>query len=115
MRQSSDRLNCTVLVFAPADAPHHWSDTTAVRQAEATPGVRLVIDPEGARIRQLGMRTSGSTVLYDAAGTPKFHGGITASRGHEGVNLGVESIIALVEGRAALVASSPVYGCSITN
>lgn len=115
MRQSMDQMDCTVLVFAPNGAPADWTDTSSVRQVSATPGVRVVFDQDGATIRRLGMRTSGSTVLYNAAGMPQFYGGVTPSRGHEGVNLGVESIAAVIHNQRPPVITTPVFGCPITD
>jgi hypothetical protein len=109
-----DQLECTMLVLAPAGAPAEWTDSHLVRQATALPGVRVVMDQDGAALRAIGIRTSGSTVLYNAAGEPCYYGGITPARGHEGVNLGIESIKAVIRGRQPPVVNTPVYGCLIS-
>jgi hypothetical protein len=103
-----------MLVYVPSNSAEDWSDREAIRNARATPGVQVELDPEGVLIRRMGMKTSGSVALYDPGGVLRFHGGITISRGHEGPNLGTESILAILEGREPPVAATPVYGCPIS-
>ena len=62
---------------------------------------------------RFGARTSGDVVAYDAAGTLRFHGGITISRGHVGHNLGHVRVDAIVHGADAGVAETPVFGCAL--
>jgi hypothetical protein len=44
-----------------------------------------------------------------------FKGGITASRGHSGDNLGRDAVIDLVTSGVASASSTPVFGCSLQN
>ena len=84
--------------------------------AESIPGVRVVDDPGGVQAKALGAHTSGTALFYDRAGTLRFSGGITASRGHEGDSAGGEQLRALlredVQATAAATAT-PVYGCAL--
>jgi hypothetical protein len=115
MRQCAGTLSCSVIAFVPTDAPANWTDTESVRQAREIPDVEVVNDVDGTTLTHLGIQTSGAAILYDSAGAPRFHGGITPSRGHEGVNLGSETILALVNGQRPLATDAPVFGCRITN
>ena len=90
------------------------SETTGTRNAAAgLPGVQIHQDAEGTEARRFGAETSGHTVLYDPNGWLLFRGGITAGRGHEGDNIGGDSIVALVTGAAAAAQHTPVYGCRL--
>lgn len=54
-------------------------------------------DRDGAELSRFGFRTSGDTRLYAPDGALVFHGGITASRGHEGDNPGQSAVLAAVQ------------------
>jgi len=47
--------------------------------------VTIISDESGTLSDQFGAMTSGQTFAFDRAGRLRFSGGITASRGHEGV------------------------------
>jgi hypothetical protein len=115
MRQGAKTPLCSVVVFVPTGSLANWTDTTTVRQARATPGVEVIDDLDGRTLKSLGIQALGAAVLYDSSGTPQFRGGITRSRGHEGVNLGVESILALINGRPPLASDTSIYGCRIAD
>jgi hypothetical protein len=105
------QLTCVVLVYQPKAAPDDWLQTDLVDGVRRIPGVRWVVDSEGSLARRLNMETSGSTVLYSPAGDLEYWGGITASRGHAGDNLGSDAITAAVRGEEPPVASQPAFGC----
>ncbi len=107
-------MSCTVVVYMPTEADERWADSATVRQARSMPDVNVILDADGEILKELGLCTSGATILFDVAGNPRFHGGITVSRGHEGSNLGSEAIRDLVEGRQPIVCEAPVFGCRIT-
>jgi hypothetical protein len=115
MKDVQGVTSCSILVFIPADASAAWLDTTSVRRAKAIPGADVSFDVDGHTLKRLGFSTSGNVALCDASGTVRFQGGITASRGHEGINLGAESIRALADGRAPIVSETPVFGCRIVD
>ena len=55
-------------------------------------------------------------LVYDVDGRLRFAGGITGSRGHEGDNLGLREVLAIIQGRSTsntLVNS--VYGCPLAD
>jgi hypothetical protein len=77
------------------------------------PGVTVHLDDAGREARLFASMTSGETLLFDAEGRLKFHGGITASRGHSGDNAGRDALEALLRGQASQQVITPVFGCSL--
>jgi hypothetical protein len=51
--------------------------------------------------------------LYAPTGKLLFSGGITASRGHEGDNVGRSAIVSFILNGHAPVNHTPVFGCSL--
>lgn len=92
-----------------------WTNTPSIRIAKAIPGIRLRFDPNGIVSKRFGAETSGHTVVYSPGGHLLFSGGITASRGHLGDNVGFETVLNLVNGNSALVkpTSTPIFGCEL--
>ncbi len=75
---------------------------------------RLHDDPEAIEARRFGATTSGHLFVYGPRGRLLFHGGITAARGHEGPNAGVEHVVAALAGDAARgLTSTQVFGCPL--
>jgi hypothetical protein len=67
----------------------------------------------GETARAFGAKTSGFTALYAPDGRLLFHGGITASRGHEGDSAGAAAIVDFVVLGTASVRNTAVYGCGL--
>jgi hypothetical protein len=109
------RLAAQVFVYRPQSAAPGWEQTDVYRTAASIPGVELRIDHDGAERDRFGARVSGETLLYDAAGRLRFHGGITAGRGHRGDNAGRDALEACVLSGAASKASAPVFGCTLAS
>jgi hypothetical protein len=107
------KLRTTVIFFAPPDAGPDWDDTELQRTAAAIPGVAVVADRDGTEATQFGVETSGHALLFAADGHLLFQGGITASRGHEGDNVGESAIVAIVNGHTAPQSKTLVFGCSL--
>jgi hypothetical protein len=86
------------------------------RSAAAQPGVTVLADEGGQEAQQFGVVASGHALLYDEQGRLTFSGGITASRGHEGDNVGADSLLAAL-GSSSLESSVPtrfpVFGCAL--
>ena len=97
----------------PGGVGKDWRETDLWRSAEAIPGVRAVADRGSREANLFGSRTSGTTLLYDAAGRLEFSGGITSLRDHEGDSLGQERLVALLTGHEADKPTSPVFGCEL--
>lgn len=108
-----DARSVYVLVLKPREFPDGWEKTDVWRNAASIPGVTVISDVDGLEAARLGARTSGQTLVYDAAGTLVFSGGITALRGEAGENLGSRSVGAVLAGQAPAREATPVFGCPI--
>lgn len=113
MELNSDRMRCRALVFVPNKVSRDWAETPSVAALRAIPGVLTEFDYGGEELQKAGILTSGGTILFDRSDKILFHGGITPSRGHEGPNLGSDSITAIVEGRPSPTTVTPIFGCRI--
>ena len=103
----------TIAFYAPTSEDPEWGRTSLRRQAEAIPGVRVVDDPDGREAALFGATHSGHVVVFAPGGELRFRGGITASRGHEGDNLGADCVRAALLGGPPPAATTPTFGCEI--
>jgi len=102
------------ILFSKPDAPLAEIESSGLWQrASRIPGVSVRFDPFGVEAANFGGSVSGQTMLYDPSGHLAFSGGITATRGHQGPNAGVDSILLAVSGKAGAVARTSVFGCSL--
>jgi hypothetical protein len=108
-------LTVTVAFYSPSSEPEGWGRTSLRDEAAAIPGVRVVDDPDGREAALFGAVNSGHVVLYAPNSRLLFHGGITASRAHEGDNLGEDSVVAAINGAAPTATTTPTYGCELTS
>lgn len=109
-----DRLDVTIWLVAPHGAAPSWAETDLQAAARHIVGASVRVDRDGAEARRFGARTSGQAMLYGADGRLVFSGGLTSSRGHEGVADGTSAILAwAVRGEAPRHATTPVYGCPL--
>lgn len=108
-----DRVDTHVIFIAPREADASWRDSDLYSEARAIPGVAVQADIDRREARLFRVRTSGSCLLYGSDGKLLFHGGLTASRGHEGDNRGRSSVEALLLGDHAEVSTTPVFGCAL--
>jgi hypothetical protein len=115
MARLQGKVAAYVLFVKPKEAGRAWDDTSLLRSAEAIPGVKVVFDPDGVEARLFGAETSGHTLLFGANGRLLFSGGITASRGHAGDNVGESAIVALVNNQTPERTQTLVFGCSLAN
>ncbi len=83
------------------------------------PSVSLVDDVGSMEAQRFGAKTSGVCFLYDQSGQLLFSGGITASRGHQGMNAGLASLIENLDlterptERSFEKSHYPVFGCPL--
>jgi hypothetical protein len=70
-------------------------------------------DLDEVEVDRFHAEVSGLTMLYNADGKLLFSGGITASRGHSGDNVGRSSIVSLVTCGTSERTRTPVFGCAL--
>ena len=113
MTRSQHRVNGYVMFLQPAHYSHEWVQTELWDSSAVIPEVKPLVDNEGRYAKMFGAKTSGQTILYNAAGHLLFEGGITESRGHMGDNLGQMQIISLLNRESITSRETPVYGCPL--
>lgn len=104
-------IDTCVVFVRPAGTNNEFVQTDLWRSAASIPGVRVVCDAHGTESQRFRAKTSGLVLMYDSSGSLLFSGGITASRGHEGGNLGTDTLLALIQNRPEQVNQTPVFGC----
>lgn len=109
-----DRVDVTVVFVQPKGHTLAWTQDALWEKAVAIPGVRLVVDPDGAEAARFGAQTSGHSFLYNSRGGLVFSGGITPARGHMGSNKGRDFITAWTRGKQGGRQISSVFGCGLT-
>lgn len=102
-----------ILFLRPTEAKPDWEKTDLWETAAAIPGARPIADKDGTAARTFGAETSGHVLLYDANGALRFSGGITASRGHEGLSAGGEAILATLHGGNSGLDRTFTFGCPL--
>ncbi len=113
LARTRERPKTYVVFLKPEGFSDEWVRTDLWRTAAALPDVTVVADDDGAEAHTFGAATSGQTLLYDAAGSLVFYGGLTGARGHPGDNAGRTTLLAsLTEGKNAGAPTS-VFGCPL--
>ncbi len=113
MAQLHGRLTAAVVFVKPASSEEDVKATSLWKRVTAIPEVAVFNDNMGRETGLFGGSVSGEAMLYDPHGKLMFHGGITASRGHEGDNAGSDAIRQLVRGETHAAAHAPAFGCSL--
>jgi hypothetical protein len=115
MTSCHGRLEATVYCYRPAAETDQWIHGALHDRATEIPGVVVMSDPGGKLAQQFGAETSGQVLVYDPHGKLCFQGGITAGRGHEGENLGANTVRACVLGKSPIppLTTLPVFGCEL--
>jgi hypothetical protein len=114
--QTQNKARVIVLFYAPQSAEGttgDWMNTSLHRAVAQIPAVNVVPDVDGIEARRFGAETSGHTFLFDSKGGLLFNGGITASRGHSGENIGENNIVSMINNRTANQTRTLVFGCSL--
>jgi len=102
-----------VVVTVPGDASDDWLATDTLRRAQNLAGAAVTIDSDGREAHRFGATTSGTVMWFAADGRRLYGGGITASRGHEGDNLGFACVAELLRGRSTPARGVPALGCGL--
>lgn len=113
MEKTGERLHASILFIKPELFDEAWAKSDLWYRSEAIPNVIPVVDHEGREASYFGATTSGHVFLYDLDGNLIFNGGITASRGHEGENIGCETILSYVLNGTSECQSTPYFGCPL--
>jgi hypothetical protein len=116
MARCKTRPRTYVVFLQPAQFPDSWSHSGLWDHARSIPQVTCHLDRDGREARVFGALTSGQTVVYDAEGRLRFHGGITASRGHAGGNVGRASLLSVLQYQQTQPPTSKnfcVFGCPL--
>jgi hypothetical protein len=112
LERNREPVAAWVLFLRPSGTTEEWENTPSWEAARRLPGVRLLVDREGAEATRFGASTSGHTVLYDGNGQLLFAGGITGARGHVGANSGAQSLSAHLSGAKTGLHQHDVFGCA---
>ena len=114
MAQLQGKLAAFLVFSKPASDEEEAEAASLWRRAARIPGVSVSYDDRGTETDRFGAQVSGQSMLYDLDGKLVFSGGITAARGHEGDNDGVDGIISLVtESEVGTPIHTPVFGCAL--
>ncbi|QDV71246.1 hypothetical protein Poly24_49810 [Rosistilla carotiformis] len=118
--------NTLVVACMPANAPSDWRDSRLNLQSRQLPDSIFINDVDGVECGRFGVNTSGTVMLFDAAGRRRFSGGITIARGQVGeshggrlLREGLAQIDASIVPAAGTLAerqrhvSPPVFGCKL--
>jgi hypothetical protein len=101
------------LLFVRSIRNPDWNGGDLWERARGIPNAFRHSD-EGGRIAvRFGARTSGATLLYGVNKNLLFQGGITASRGHEGDNVGAERLQAALETGRRAANLTQLFGCAL--
>ncbi|HEY3861305.1 MAG TPA: RedB protein [Verrucomicrobiae bacterium] len=113
MAHCKGHVKVHVFFVKPPGQTTNWVLTSMWRKASQIPGVAVARDDDGREARLFGAATSGGVALFDVHGQLRFHGGITAGRGHSGDNSGRDAIQALILDGTSAVTQTPVFGCDL--
>lgn len=113
MGTAANDATAVVAFLHPEGASQDWEHTDTWATAGELPRTTRYVDRDGREATRFGARTSGHVVVYDADGTLVFEGGITASRGHPGDNIGRRSVLAHVTHTGTSEHVHDVFGCAL--
>jgi hypothetical protein len=111
LAETQNRVSVTVVFTIPDGVPAGWEQGDLWNRATNIPDISVIRDPGGQEAHRFDVQGSGHTLLYAPSGRLLFSGGITASRGHEGGNVGRSAIVSFILNGHAPVSHTPVFGC----
>lgn len=112
-RRTQRLVPIKAVFYCPEGYDQSWLQGSLWSTFEAIDGCVQRVDVGAVETRKFGVETSGHVLLFDEEGRRIFSGGVTSSRGHVGANLGINSLVALIEGEAVSTRKLPVFGCKI--
>jgi hypothetical protein len=113
LERNRDKTEGVVVFIQPNGVSADWDRTDLYRTVSQLPGSRLYLDRGGREAMLFKATTSGATLLYDAEGSLRFHGGVTAARGHLGDNPGRQALQRFFQSGKASSSETPVFGCPL--
>ena len=116
MTRCAGHLACRVLMYQPATPSEAWTCGPAWDAVRRIPGITVAVDTNGRDATRLGELTSGSAVLFDVRGVPRYAGGLTLARGHAGENPATDAIAQIVlspKSDTGALSLAPVFGCPL--
>jgi hypothetical protein len=93
---TQNRVAATVVFTIPDGVPTGWEQGDLWNSAKDIPGLNVIRDQGGLEAHLFAVEGSGHVLLYAPSGKLLFSGGITASRGHEGDNIGRSAIVSFI-------------------
>lgn len=109
-----DSASVRVIAWQPANADSDWKSSRLLTAAREIPGVQVHFDSGGRVSAELGVRTSGQVFLFGKGRLARYSGGITVSRGHEGMNRGRRTVESILTGSPHdSLQTIPAFGCRI--
>jgi len=105
------KLHTIVIFSKPAGKNDSWLKGDLWDKAQALPGATIYVDDENQEAKRFGTNTSGEILLFKPNSTLVYHGGITASRGHEGDNKAKESITNYLATGELPQKEGRIFGC----
>lgn len=109
----SSSFEIKVGLFCPRNEDLSWTMTPLRDLAEQLSPHGTFEDIGGIEAARFGVTTSGHGFVFAPTGEALFSGGITASRGHEGANLGVSQMKMAIETLKKQPIVTSVFGCLI--
>ena len=106
-------LDCHAIFTIPESTEDEWEEGALLRKVEAVSQITVRRDHFASESRRFGVATSGHVLLYTPDGRLLYSGGITATRGHEGDNLGAQAIVEYLSGMEPSTSHMPVFGCPL--
>jgi hypothetical protein len=113
LAETQNRVSVSVVFTIPEGVPADLEKGDLWNSATSIPGLRVIRDQGGTEAHRFKVEGSGHVLLYAPSGKLLFSGGITASRGHEGENVGRSAIVSFVREGHSPVSHTPVFGCSL--
>jgi hypothetical protein len=106
-------LRVCVVATTPLAAEAIWANTRLIQRSSALPGAELFLDYGGAEASRFAVEVSGTVMLFDATGAQRYAGGVTRARGHEGDNVGRDTLLRLLNGAPVPATAIPALGCRL--
>jgi hypothetical protein len=115
MAKLQGKMDAFVVFSKPETSAEEIYRSELWKKASVIPGVTAIYDAGGGETKNFGGRISGQAALYNHLGRLVFTGGITAARGHQGDNAGVDAVIARVRGEVTERSHTAAFGCALHN